>query len=496
MNFIEQMKAKYLLLAHYLGIVLMLNGGILLLPLLALLFYQEEAVEAKFFIFPAVVVGIIGFVIWSVTRKQEEQTNVSIKEGGIIVVFSWMIICLVSAMPFILSGQLNFTQAVFESVSGWTTTGLSVVDVTKTSHTFLIWRSTMQFFGGAGIAVIVLASIIGPSGLGLYSAEGRTDLLLPNITKSAKLIMTIYIGYILSGTFLYIIAGMPAFDALNHAIAALSTGGFSTVPNSIGEYNNLAVEFITLILMFLGTVNFAAHYLIIKGEFKKFVQLGEIKLMFFVLSIMIPLVTFFSMNELYHQLGKSLRVAVFELTSALSTTGFSTVSYTDWNDFGILAMIILMLIGGGTGSTAGGIKQYRIYVLYKSLMRNLKGFILPSKRYEEISVNKPEGKVYLKSQEIINVSNFVFIYFIIYFIGVNIMLIHGYPLRESLFEYASSIGTVGLSVGITSASAPVLVLWAQIVGMLFGRLEILIIFYAIIKIFKDIKMIRNKTRTI
>ncbi|MCF8019562.1 MAG: TrkH family potassium uptake protein [Vallitaleaceae bacterium] len=496
MNFINQMKAKYLLLSHYLGIVLMLNGAILMLPLLSLIFYKEESAEAIFFLLPAAIAGIIGVIVWYVTKSQEQHAKVSIKEGGIIVVFSWIMICLVSAIPFLLSGQLNFTQAVFESVSGWTTTGLSVVDVTKTSHIFLIWRSTMQFFGGAGIAVIVLASIIGPSGLGLYSAEGRTDLLLPNITKSAKLIMTIYIGYILSGTILYIVAGMPVFDAINHAIAALSTGGFSTVPNSIGEYNNLAIEFITLILMFLGTVNFAAHYLVIKGEFKKFIQLGEIKLMFFFLSVMIPLVAYFSMNELYHNLGKSIRVAVFELTSALSTTGFSTVSYSDWNDFGILAMIILMLIGGGTGSTAGGIKQYRIYVLYRSLVRNLKGFILPSKRYEEISVNKPEGRVFLKSQEVINVSNFVFIYIIIYIIGVSIMLMNGYPLRESLFEYASSIGTVGLSVGITSASAPLSVLWAQIIGMLFGRLEILIIFYAIIKIVKDIKMIHNKARII
>ncbi|MDF1615940.1 TrkH family potassium uptake protein [Petrocella sp. FN5] len=492
MNFINQMKAKYRLLLHYLGIVLMLNGAILILPLISLIFYRDESSEAIFFLLPAILVGIIGFVVWYFTKSQEQQVKVSIKEGGIIVVLSWIIICIASAMPFVLSGQLNFTQAVFESVSGWTTTGLSVVDVTKTSHIFLIWRSTMQFFGGAGIAVIVLASIIGPSGLGLYSAEGRTDLLLPNITKSAKLIMTIYIGYILSGTILYIIAGMPVFDAINHSIAALSTGGFSTVPNSIGQYNNLAIELITLILMFLGTVNFAAHYLVLKGEFKKFIQLGEIKLMFFLLSIMIPLVTYFSMNELYHSLGKGFRVAIFELTSALSTTGFSTVSYSDWNDFGILAMIVLMIIGGGTGSTAGGIKQYRIYVLYKSLLRNLKGFILPSKHYEEISVNKPEGRVFLKSQEVINVSNFVFIYIIIYIIGVSIMLMNGYPLRESLFEYASSIGTVGLSVGITSASAPISVLWAQIIGMLFGRLEIMIIFYAIIKIFKDLKMIRNK----
>ncbi|MBG0765661.1 MAG: TrkH family potassium uptake protein, partial [Tissierellales bacterium] len=138
---------------------------------------------------------------------------------------------------------------------------LSVVDVTKTENIYLFWRSLMQFFGGAGLAVIMLSAIVGPHGLGLYNAEGRSDKLMPNVRKSTKLIMTIYSGYVVAGVILYVLFGMPWFDSVNHSMAALSTGGFSIKPGSIGDYNNLGIELVTIVLMFLGTINFTAHYI-------------------------------------------------------------------------------------------------------------------------------------------------------------------------------------------------------------------------------------------
>lgn len=491
MQFVDQLKLKYKLMINYLGVVFMVNSGILLLPLLMLFFYPEDGYQAKFFIIPSLMTFAIGLTLWLTSRKKMESIDISVQEAGIIVVFSWIITCILSAFPFVLEGTLNFTQGMFESVSGWTTTGLSVVDVSETSKLFLFWRSIMQLFGGAGIAVIVLASILGPSGRGLYSAEGRSDLLLPNISKSAKLIMTIYLGYIASGTLLYILFGMSPFDAINHAIAALSTGGFSTVPTSIGHYDNVMIEGVTIVLMLAGTINFAAHYILLKGNIKQFLKIGEIKWMFFLLSFSIPLVAFFSIKSIYFNISKVIRVSIFEIVSALTTTGFSTVGYNDWDDFAIFIMIILMLIGGGTGSTAGGIKQYRVYVLYKSFVDNLKSFLKPPKRIRELEIEKPEGTAYLGHSQVNDISNFVFIYMLLYMVGVSIMLAHGYPLKDSMFEFASSIGTVGLSVGITSATTPPLVLWTQTIGMFLGRLEILIIFYAASKLFKDIKALKN-----
>jgi trk system potassium uptake protein TrkH len=480
------LKERYSIILRYIGIITIGVGTALLLPLLILPLYINESTDVIYFIAPSLIAIVIGYAIKTLIKKPK-QTTLTLQEGGIIVLFAWIIAIIFSAIPFIISGQLNFTQAIFEATSGLTTTGLSVVDVTKISHIFLLWRSIMQFFGGAGIAVVMLAAIIGPYGFGLYNAEARSDKLLPHIAKSAKLIMVIYSGYILAGTILYIVVGMNWFDAINHSIAAVSTGGFSTKFGSIGEYQSLPIELITIILMILGTINFAAHYVLLKGEIKKFFKIGEIRFMFFLLAVSIPIASFLSLINLFESMGKSIRVGVFEFVSALSTTGFSTVPYTNWDDFSVFIMIALMVIGGGAGSTAGGLKLYRAYILVKSLIWNLKEFLLPKNSVRQNYIYRPDGKYYVSKEHILEVSNFATLYFIIYILGVSILIFNGYTIKESMFEFASSLSTVGLSIGVTSPDAPIAVLWTQIVGMFFGRLEFFVIFFAIIKIFKDIK---------
>ncbi|WZL72024.1 TrkH family potassium uptake protein [Clostridiaceae bacterium 35-E11] len=495
MLYIKQLRDRYQLIIGYVGTIAIGVGIALLIPLLILPIYRNEANEIWYFIIPSALAITIGFVMRS-RRKHSGDATLTLQEGGIIVVLSWLLTAIFSALPFIISGKLNFTQAIFEAVSGWTTTGLSVVDVTKTSHMFLLWRSLMQFFGGAGLAVVMLSAIIGPHGLGLYNAEGRSDKLLPNVTKSTKLIMVIYSGYVIAGTVLYMVAGMPWFDSINHSIAAVSTGGFSTEANSIGAYNSLPIELITIILMLLGTTNFAAHYVLLKGEIKKFFKIGEIRFMFFLLAVFIPIVSFLSLIKLYETVGKSIRIGAFELISALTTTGFSTVGYLDWNNFAVFIMIILMIIGGGAGSTAGGLKQYRVYVLLKSLIWDIKGYLLPRNTVRQNYVNRPEGKYYVSRDHILEISNFTTLYIITYAIGVGILLLHGYPLRDSMFEFASSLGTVGLSVGVTSPDAPGMVLWAETFSMMLGRLEFIVIFFASMKIVKDIKLIYKSRKKI
>jgi len=484
MLYLEQIKQRYELIIGYVGTIILGLGVVLLFPLLLYPIYPSEIIDMKFFIIPSMIAIILGYIMRR-SLKSVKDVTLTIQEGGVIVIFSWIFTILISALPFILSGKLNFTQAIFESVSGWTTTGLSVVDVTKTSHMFLLWRSLMQFFGGAGLAVVMLSAIIGPHGLGLYEAEGRSDKLLPNVTRSTKLIMAIYSSYVLAGVILYILAGMDWFGAINHSIAALSTGGFSTEVESIGAYNSISIELITIILMIAGTINFAAHFLLIRGKIKEFFKVGEIRFMFFLFSLSIPITAFISLRSLYGSLGRGFRVAAFEIVSALSTTGFSTVGYGDWNYFAVFILIILMIIGGGAGSTAGGIKQYRIYIMIKSLIWNIKGYFTPNNAIKQDYINRPEGKYYVANGHISQVSNFITIYLIFYIIGVLVMLAYGYPLQDSMFEFASSLGTVGLSVGITSPDAPMLVLWTQIFGMMLGRLEFFVMFFAGIKIFRD-----------
>ncbi|KOA20846.1 Trk system potassium uptake protein TrkG [Clostridium homopropionicum DSM 5847] len=491
MLYLDQLKQKYQLIIGYIGIITIGAGIVLIIPLISLFFYTDEVSQGIYFIIPSAVSIVLG-ILMSNRLKNRKVISLTVQDGGIIVVLSWIVAIIISSFPFTLSGMLNFTQAVFECTSGWTTTGLSVVDVTKAPKVFLLWRSIMQFFGGAGLAVVMLSTIIGPLGMGLYTAEARSDKLLPNIKKTTSLIMKIYSGYIIAGIILYVIAGMSIFDAINHSIAAVSTGGFSTKVNSIGEYKSPIIELITIILMILGTTNFAAHYLILKGKVKRFFRIGEVRFMFFLMSLSIPLLAFYTLRGLYTSLGRSFRIAIFEATSAISTTGFSTVTYTNWNDFGIFVMVILMIIGGGTGSTAGGLKLYRAYVLIKSLLWNIKGFLLPKYGVKENYVFRPDGKYYVKDNHLVELGNFLIMYVITYFIGVCIITLSGYPLRDAMFEIASSLSTVGLSVGVTSANVSGVVLWTESVLMLLGRLEFFVIFYTIAKVIKDTKLVLKK----
>jgi trk system potassium uptake protein TrkH len=445
---------------------------------------EELVTQALAFLYPALAALVFGMGMILVGRK-EKAFPLTIHDGGIIVVFAWALTILFSSVPFILYGLLNPLQALFETVSGWTTTGLSVVDVESVPHVFLFWRSLMQFLGGAGLAVIMLSAIIGPGSFGLYSAEGRTDQLLPSIRRSAKMIMVIYSGYTLAGFLLYLWSGMNSFDAINHAMAALSTGGFSTRTESIAYWSSLRVELVTIILMLLGTVNFALHYLLLQGKIRSFLRNGEIMVLSFLLATATPLIVYYGSLPLYGSLFETWRVSLFQVASALSTTGFSTVSFVPWKGFAIMVIVLLMLVGGGINSTAGGIKQYRIYVMVKSLIWDIRGFLLPQSAVQQNYIYRGERKDYLDQNHLFQVGNYIFLYLCTYFVGVMIFLAHGFSLTDSMFEFASALGTVGLSTGITAAGNPPAILWTGIIGMTFGRLEFIVIFYTTLTIWRD-----------
>jgi trk system potassium uptake protein TrkH len=479
------LKKKYRAILSYCGSILFLGGSLMLLPLLCLFFWPEEIHELPGFLLPALLLIGLGLFLW-LTFKSSAAIPLTVQEGGVIVLVIWVFMCLVSAWPFVQVQGMNFTQSVFESVSGWTTTGLSVVDVTKASHMLLLWRSIMQLFGGAGFAVIMLSAIAGPVGAGLTSAEGRSEQLAPHVRKSAKLVMGIYGGYALLGFLAYFAAGMLPFDAVTHAFAAISTGGFSTRPESIAFWNSPLIEAITIILMILGNLNFLTAYFALKGKIRTVLRNGEVKLFAVLSFIAILTVFFFLCVEIYPTFGKAARVAIFETVSALTTTGFTSTSYSHWNAVGFLTLIVLMVIGGGTGSTAGGIKQYRIFLLYKSLLWQVRRFFLPRTAVVENFIWHGDDKDYITDGRIREIANAAFLYLVVLVLGTAILAAHNYSLHDSLFEFASALSTVGLSVGITTASAPGLVLWTEIAGMFLGRLEFLIIFVGLGKIIRDV----------
>jgi trk system potassium uptake protein len=474
---------RYRAMLSSVGLLLVLGAGIMLTPLSALLFWPGESTVSQAFLLPSLVMAAVGTAAWRFLRP-ETRVILSVQEGGIIVLLSWILFILFSAWPLMAASGLNFTQAVFESVSGWTTTGLSVMDVEAESHVILLWRSIMQLAGGAGLAIIMISAIATPSGLAVSTAEGR-DQLVPHVRQSAKLVLTIYSSYAAIGILALRIAGMGWFDAVNHAFAAISTGGFSTRYDSIGYWDSTSIESVTIALMILGNINFVTMWSLIRGKLRAFMRNGEIRLQFLLLPLSSALLLLLTTWGLYSTFGRSVRVAVFQAVTALTTTGFSTVTYEAWNSSGILIMIVLMLIGGGSCSTAGGIKQYRVYLLWKSLFWELRRGMLPQTAVMENAVWVGDRQTFIRDTHVRQICTFLFLYLLTMVLGTAILTAYGYGLPESAFEFASSLGTVGLSIGITSASAPAGVLWTETLGMFLGRLEFFVVFLGVVKLLRD-----------
>lgn len=477
----------YKLVLGYLGYITMLVGFITLLPLLTLFFYPQEMDNSKYFIFPGVLTVLLGYLLSFFVRGRNKG-RLRKNQDAVIVVLSWVIAIFICALPFVLLGKYNFTQAIFEAASGFSTTGLSVVDVSITPKIFLIHRSNMLFFGGVGLVLVMMSVLSDVYGMRLYNAEGHADKLLPNLIKSARLIITIYAGYIASGTILYYSFGMELFDAVNHSIAAISTGGFSTKTASIGFYNSVYIELVTIILMLLGCTNFFVHLLLLKGRFRKFFQHCEIKFMLFVIAVCCPIFVVLLLHGLVDNVPTALRVAVFQIVSALTTTGFQTVdSFNDWSSALLFLMIVLMLIGGGAGSTAGGIKQYRVYLLLRQFYWHIRDLATHKRIVRVDSFDRFGERELVTDTYKSEVNMFIIFYLTVFALGSFIFTLFGHSLQQAMFEFASALGTVGLSVGITGFDAPPLVLWTATFGMVVGRLEIYIIFLALIRVAEDVK---------
>jgi trk system potassium uptake protein len=491
MRYRRHLIERYTALLGYIGALVTTIGVLFFVPLVVLFFYPEEAIYAGDFIVGAVPLTLVGAFFWKRCTPRD-AFYMSLPEGMVIVLLVWAIAVLVGALPLMLAVDLNFTQAIFESTSGWTTTGLSVVDVENAPRIVLFYRSLIQMAGGAGFVILAVAALAGPAGAGLSAAEGRTDQLAPHVRQSAGIVLRMYIGYIIIGILALRVVGMDWFDAVNHALTALATGGFSTQADSIGHFDSAAVEAVVIVLMILGGMNFLTAYTLLKGKFKAVVRNGEIRLEVAILVIAIPLLLIFTTTALYTDTDKQVRVAVFEATSAITGTGFGTVAHTEWNAFGWILMVVLMTIGCGSGSTAGGLKLIRVYIIIKAIRWEFRRAFMPEHAVNEPEIWQGEERVFLNDGLIRRVALYVFFYIAMLFIGTTIMTAHGYGVGESLFESASTLGTVGLSVGVTAPDAPASLLWSQSAGMFLGRLEFFAVIIGVAKLITDMRVISQK----
>jgi trk system potassium uptake protein len=486
MRYRSHLFERYCALLGYIGQIFALIGGLHLVPLLLLAFYPDEIDQAAGFLLAGLPLITVGFVFWLYLRP-DKTMSLTMQEGAVIIVIVWVTSILCSTVPFLFNTDLNFTQAVFEATSGWTTTGLSLVDVTETSHLILFFRSFIQLAGGAGFAIIAVSALTGAVGMSISLAEGRTDQLAPHVRQSASMVLRIYSGYIIFGIIALYLAGMNPFDAVNHAFTAVATGGFSTRPESIGYWDSPTIEVVVLILMVLGGTNFFTAYTFIQGKHRVAIRDGEIRLMTLLIVGVSTLLLLVVTSGVYVSFEKAVRVAIFETTSALTGTGFSTTTYHNWKDFGWLALTILMIVGGGSGSTAGGLKQFRVYILYKSVTWEVKRAFMPRHMINEPAIWHGEHRSLLNDRQVRQTALFIGLYVTVFLVGSGIMTVFGYPLKDSLFEFASTLGTVGLSVGITTPDIHPGILWIQSFAMLLGRLEFFAFLIGVMKIFSDIR---------
>ena len=490
MRYQQYLRQRYRALLGYVGSLVGIIGIIHLIPLVVILFYPHEIQYAGAFIGVGISLMLVGYGAyrWLAPR---DNINLSIQEAMVVVILVWLIALVASALPFMPTVGLNFSQAIFESTSGWTGTGLSVVIPEDMPRIILLHRSLTQLWGGAGFAIIALSAIASPLGAGFSMAEGRTDQLAPHVRRSASIVLSIYLGYIFFGILALRVAGMSWFDAVNHASTAVATGGFSTKNASIAHFDSFAIELVLMVLMVLGGINFLIAYTAFQGKWRAVFRSAELRLMALII-LGAAASFFFLITSHLHSPDVALRHAFFEAISPLTSTGFNVATYAEWSDFGIALSALLMLLGGGIGSTSGGVKLLRVYILYKGIKWEIRRAFLPQHTVNEPHIWQGERRETLNDHLMRQVFVFMAAFTVVYLFGVGMMLAHGYGLRESVFEVASAIGTAGLSTGITQPNMPEVLLWSQSIVMLLGRLEFYAVFIGLAKLFQDLYQIAKR----
>lgn len=516
----------YRLILGYLGIFLVLIGIICLLPLFLLIpFPNEKNVLLSFLIPGGSAIGL--GIILSLFIAGREKQQLGKFQDSILLVAVWLMAITIGAIPFALRGQfvdatynMNYMDAVFESTSGFSASGLTVFNFDQTApgyHLFTMYRSLLLLFGGIGLVLIVTSALSDRYGLKLYTAEGHTDKLMPNLAKSARLILLIYIGYIVLGTLsYYFLGGMELFDSINHAIAAVATGGFSTVEgglpqiieaggaNALGRpINATAINVTSVVLMILGATNFVLHLFLFRGRIKKIIKDCEVRFFIFMCIIFIPLffVTILSSKNGVDDPILALGDGAFLFFSSITTTGFSTINKISTLGQGAIIMsIIMMTIGGGLGSTAGAIKQYRIVTGFKAFYWSIRDHRAPKNKVFPHFVYRLGTKREVGYDEAIESFGYIILYVSVLLAGgiaISIISQGVFSASDSLFEFASALSGTGLTVGVTqgvntitgaslSNNSLIAIRWILTAGMFAGRLEILCIYFAFYRIIRDI----------
>ena len=482
------MRLNYKIIFHFLGLLLLFNGGFMLLAAIVSLVYGDGA-TANIFL-AGILTLAVGIALMMGTRKHRKEMNK--REGYIVVAFGWIIMSLSGTLPYVITGAIpSFTDAFFETMSGYTTTGASVIDdIEVLPHGVLFWRSLTHWIGGMGIIVLAIAilPLLGIGGMQLFAAEAPGpggDKLHPRITDTAKRLWLIYFGYTAAETLLLKLAGMNFFDAINHALSTLSTGGFSTKNNSLAHWNDQPmVQYIVMLFMFLAGTNFVLSYFAFKGKVQKIIKDEEFKLyvkFIVIFAIITVCVIYFRVDlsgatinhpQVLGEFESALRHGLFQVLAVVTTTGFVSADYTAWTPFLTVFFFGLMFLGGSAGSTAGGVKVVRHLILIKNGFLEFNRSLHPNAifpvRYNGRSVPK---------DIVFNILAFFILYMLLFIIGGLVFSMFQIDFQSAIGLSASSLGNIGPALGDFGpvnnySTLPHLGKWWATFMMLLGRLEL------------------------
>lgn len=463
---------NYRSIRYILGWVICINAGMMVLPCIVALVYGES--EGLVFLGCGLVSALAGVLM---TRRNPDGSGIFAKEGFVIVALSWVVISIIGALPFWLSGAIpSFTDSLFEIVSGFTTTGASILnEIESLPYCVLFWRSMSHWIGGMGVLVFMLAilPLVSGSHMHIMKAESpgpSVGKLVPRVGKTAKILYYMYFALTVAELILLLIGGMPLFDALCTTFGTAGTGGFGVRNDSIASYS-VYLQVVVTIFMFLFGVNFAFYYLLINKRWRDAINMEEVRAyatIFIVATVLITINVAMTQGDVLI----SLKDAAFSVSSIMTTTGFATTDFNLWPTFSKILLVLLMFSGACAGSTGGGIKISRILIYIKQARIE----ILQSIHTRSVYSLKMEGKT-VQKKTLQSANAFLIIYVLIFITSMAIVSIDDFGFTTTFTSVAATINNIGPGLDMVGPCGnyeqfSVLSKYVLILDMLIGRLEI------------------------
>ena len=457
-----------------LGILQIILGVSMSIPIIIQFIYGE--LDSSFF--GAGIMTIIFGVLFLLLNLDHDK-KLNLQQAFLLTALSWLSIAIFGSLPFIFSNlELSITDAFFESMSGITTTGSTIIiNLNESPKSILLWRSILQWFGGIGIIVmaITLMPIMNVGGMQLFkiSNNDSSEKILPKSKEIALRLIFIYLGLTFLCSFFYKIFGMNYFDSFTHAMTTIATGGFSNYNESIGYFNSAAIEIISIIFIILGSIPFIAYIKFLNSNRNIFTSDTQIKSFIKIIIFSTIILFIYLLFQSKNITDVSLRAVIFNVVSILTGTGYVTQEFDGWGSFALIFFLVLMFIGGCAGSTACGIKIFRIQILYLFFINQLKKIIYPRGVFVIKYDNNNVDNKFMSS-----IVSFIYLYIIIFFLLSALLSLSGLDFITSISGAATSISNVGPGLGSTIgpngnfSQLPDIAKWLLSLGMILGRLEL------------------------